>query len=133
MKSRIALTCFHCLLALSPAAFASDTDRPARNVDGIADNSFLVEEAYNQEAGVVQHIFTALYEVSDQSQPDERTWALAFTQEWPLFTQAHQLSYTLPYEFVEADGQSSDGLGDVLLHYRYQAYFNPETLMAFSP
>ena len=32
----------------------------SRPIDGIADNSFLIEEAYNQEAGVVQHIFTAL-------------------------------------------------------------------------
>ena len=32
-----------------------------RNVDGIMDNSFLVEEAYNQEKGVVQHIMTAFW------------------------------------------------------------------------
>ena len=28
-----------------------------RPIDVIEDNSFLIEEAYNQEAGVVQHIF----------------------------------------------------------------------------
>ena len=34
--------------------FAQEEDpRPAK---GIQDNSFLIEEAYNQESGVVQHI-----------------------------------------------------------------------------
>src|SRR5262245_17587450 len=44
----------------------------------IADNSFLIEEAYNQEAGVVQHISVF--------QRDWRSsaWAYSFTQEWPL-------------------------------------------------
>ena len=32
-----------------------------RPIDGISDNSFLIEEAYNQEEGVVQHILTAVY------------------------------------------------------------------------
>src|SRR6185436_8207277 len=44
---------------------------PAR----IADNSFLIEEAYNQEAGVVQHI-SALALVEGGN------WAYGFTQEW---------------------------------------------------
>ncbi len=32
-----------------------------RPIDVIEDNSFLIEEAYNQEPGVVQHIFNASY------------------------------------------------------------------------
>ncbi|MSU57482.1 MAG: transporter [Pedosphaera sp.] len=104
-----------------------------RNVDGILDNSFLVEEAYNQEAGVVQHIFTALYGVDREAGADSVSLAFAFTQEWPLFSQTHQLSYTVPYNFVRGGGQSDDGVGDVLLNYRYQAWFDERTLRAFAP
>ena len=70
----------------------------------IQDNSFLMEEAYNQEPGVVQHISTLLRA--------RRTWSYSFTQEWPLGSQRHQGSFTLP---VDA------GVGDVAVNYRYQA------------
>jgi len=46
----------------------------------IEDNSFLIEEAYNQERGVVQHI--SAWERSLGSS----AWGFAFTQEWPLVT-----------------------------------------------
>jgi hypothetical protein len=42
-------------------------DENKRPVDGIMDNSFLIEEAYNQEKGVVQHIFTAIYLIRTQT------------------------------------------------------------------
>jgi len=58
----------------------------------IADNSFLIEEAYNQERGVVQHISVW------QRDLRSRAWAFTFTQEWPLSTQTHQLSYTIPLQ-----------------------------------
>ena len=78
----------------------------------IADNSFLIEEAYNQEPGVVQHISTFAREETDGS------WEYGFTQEWPLTGMRHQLSYTVP--LVHPDGIGT-GLGDVALTYRYQA------------
>ncbi len=108
-------------------------EAPRRPVDGIMDNSFLVEEAYNQEPGVVQHILTAAYGVRQAPGPDDKAWTPAFTQEWPLFSQRHQLSYTVPYYFLESGGHSTDGLGDILLNYRYQAYFDEENLRAFAP
>lgn len=75
----------------------------------IEDNSFLVEEAYNQSAGVVQHI--SLF------QNDRRGgWDYAFTQEWPLFGQRHQLSYTIPVSRRAGDA----GIGDVAVDYRVQ-------------
>ena len=78
----------------------------------IADNSFLIEEAYNQEAGVVQHISTF-------SRPHGGgAWEYAFTQEWPLRGITNQLSYTLP--MVNPEGSSGAGIGDVALDYRYQ-------------
>ena len=74
------------------------------------DNSFLVEEAYNQEPGVVQHIMTAFYGIDRLPGPDDKTLNLAFTQEWPIVSQTHQFSYTVPYNFARSGGQSSDGI-----------------------
>src|SRR5207249_3322336 len=56
---------------------------------GIQDNSFLVEEAYNQEFGVVQHI------QNFQRYWNSKEWIYTFTQEWPVDPRPrHQLSYT---------------------------------------
>jgi hypothetical protein len=112
---------------------ATGGEVPPRPVDGIMDNSFLVEEAYNQEPGVVQHIFTAAYGVKQLPGPDDKSWTPTFTQEWPVFSQRHQFSYTVPYDFLESGGHPADGLGDILLNYRYQAYFDEKNLRAFAP
>ena len=74
----------------------------------IQDNSFLIEEAYNQEYGVVQHI-------GNWARSSGGDWAFAFTQEWPLGGIPHQLSYTIPVQSSEAAGT---GLGDVALDRR---------------
>jgi outer membrane putative beta-barrel porin/alpha-amylase len=89
----------------------------------IQDNSFLLEEAYNQESGVVQHISTF-------QRADGGDWAYAFTQEWPLGGIRHQLSYTIPVENIEGFGT---GLGDVALNYRYQLAGNPEARTVAAP
>jgi hypothetical protein len=102
----------------------------SRNVGGIMDNSFFVEEAYNQEAGVVQHIFNGIYGLNKVRGSDDRTLGFVFTQEWPVFSQTHQFSYTIPYSFADQGGRTENGLGDILLNYRYQAYFNEDTLTA---
>ena len=91
-------------------ALAAHADEP------IADNSFLVEEAYNQDPGVVQHISTFERERGGD-------WAATFTQEWPAPNLKHQLSYTL---FADRDG-----IGDVALNYRYQLVSNDR--VAFAP
>ena len=78
----------------------------------IADNSFLMEEAYNQEYGVVQHI-SAFQRAKDGS------WLYAFTQEWPLPSQMHQFSYTVAV--LRPDATAGTGLGDLALNYRFQA------------
>jgi hypothetical protein len=93
-------------------AFLLATCGPASAQDwpeAIADNSFLIEEAYNQEPGVVQHITSVAL-------ADDATIA-SFTQEWPLFTQRHQLSYSVLWLWPEG---GADGFGDVLVNYRYQ-------------
>jgi hypothetical protein len=89
----------------------------------IQDNSFLIEEAYNQERGVVQHISTI------ERPSGGNAWAYSFTQEWPLGGIRHQLSYTLP---VQNDDRGT-GVGDVGLNYRYQLVGDPEAPVVVAP
>ncbi|WP_243305157.1 transporter [Geothrix oryzisoli] len=93
----------------------------------IQDNSFLVEEAYNQEPGVVQHIstFTRYQESKD--------WVYTFTQEWPVGGLAHQLSYTLPWQRLGASPDGRRAFGDVALNYRYQLVGDGAAKVAFAP
>ena len=93
----------------------------------IQDNSFLVEEAYNQEAGVVQHINTY------QRFRDSRDWIYTFTQEWPVGGITHQLSYTIPYLRLADSPDGSSGIGDVALNYRYQLLGDGEAKVAIAP
>jgi Putative MetA-pathway of phenol degradation len=98
-------------------------------IEIIEDNSLLIEEAYNQEPGVVQHIFQAVY----SNDPRQRGWAFAFTQEWPIYGQDHQFSYTiLGYRLIN-EGERQYGVGDVLLNYRYQALEEGPGNPAFAP
>lgn len=97
------------------------------------DNSFLVEEAYNQEAGVVQHIFTGWYGVNRQPGDDDRAILFSFTQEWPVASQTHQLSYTVPFTHLREGGETVYGVGDILLNYRWQALFDEAHLRALAP
>ena len=98
-------------------------------IEVIEDNSFLIEEAYNQEPGVVQHIFQAVY----SSDPRQRGWAFAFTQEWPIYGQDHQFSYTvLGYHLIN-EGERQYGVGDTFLNYRYQALEEGPGKPAFAP
>ena len=87
------------LAACLPVAAAAQEAIPIP----IQDNSFLIEEAYNQERGVVQHISTLLR--------SRGSWSYSLTQEWPLSGQRHQLSFTIPIE---------RGVGDVAINYRRQ-------------
>jgi hypothetical protein len=89
----------------------------------IRDNSFLLEEAYNQEGGVVQHIGVLQHLEAGAG------WAFTFTQEWPLWGQRNQLSYSIPV----LDGESSTGLGDVGIHYRYQLAGGGDEWLALAP
>src|ERR1043166_1101018 len=95
----------------------------------IQDNSFLVEEAYNQESGVVQHIFNFLYTTG----AGQRGWQFSFTQEWPVYGLEHQFSYTIPSSHLVDNGQSQNGIGDVMLNYRYQALEEGPGKPAFAP
>ncbi len=97
----------------------------AEPVAPISDNSFLIEEAYNQEAGVVQHISTF------SRINGSKAWGYSFTQEWPVVSQKHQFSYTVPLAHTE--DFSGSAVGDVMLNYRYQLVLDEESGWAISP
>ncbi len=94
---------------------------------GIQDNSFLVEEAYNQDEGIVQHI--------QQFVRDRGTgnWVYTFTQEWPVPRQAHQLSFSLAGARVASNTGVETGLGDLALNYRYQLVGGSVAAFAVAP
>jgi hypothetical protein len=111
---------------LSSTTFAQLSDCSSENGSRpIEDNSFLIEEAYNQEKGVVQHISNLMYSFTT-----ERKLTYSFTQEWPLFGQSHQLSFTIPSRLHSAD--QDGGVGDILINYRYQL-FNRNDWAAVAP
>ena len=125
------------LLAVWPASVPAEDEPPASAAPPVKqirwpslrsgplqDNSFLVEEAYNQEPGVVQHISSALY---DRTGGD---WSANFTQEWPLRGLRHQISYSLPFSWLREGGS---GLGDILLNYRYQLLVEEGRRPAIAP
>jgi hypothetical protein len=119
------------ILLIAAALLCSVPARGAekRPIDVIEDNSFLVEEAYNQEPGVVQHAFTAAYNNDSR----RRGWEFSFTQEWPVFSQDHQLSYTISWSHLIDGADRIYGVGDVMLNYRYQALEEDDVKPAFAP
>ena len=120
-----------CILALSSAPIARAQQQPAplRSTTRrpIQDNSFLIEEAYNQEPGVIQHIsfFTRSWKT--------KNWLYTFTEEIPIGSQKHQFSVTLPALSANAESIFRSGLGDIALNYRYQLVGNGDSRVAIAP
>jgi hypothetical protein len=110
-------------------SFAQDVDginataRPAP----IQDNSFLIEEAYNQEDGVIQHISTF------QRLTSSHSWVYTQTDEWPVRSLKHQLSVTLSGTYAGDFAGSGAGWGDTAFNYRYQLIGSGETKLAVAP
>ncbi|MBL8124769.1 MAG: hypothetical protein KIT61_04475 [Pyrinomonadaceae bacterium] len=75
----------------------------------IEDNSFLIEEAYNQEKGVIQYISTFHVQRNGDL-------GYSFTNEMPIKVQRHQFSYTVNVARVG----NFNGFGDTYINYRYQ-------------
>lgn len=100
-------------------------EKDPRLAAGLQDNSFLIEEAYNQETGVVQHLSTL--------RRQGRDWFLNFTQEWPIGSQTHQFSYGIPYSWLRSDAERAQGLGDLQLNYRYQLSTEAAARPAIAP
>ncbi len=116
-----------CLMTGAVAVYGQSRDS-SKELPPIQDNSFLIEEAYNQEPGVIQHIstFSRMW--------NSRDWSYTFTQEWPgRANPLHQFSYTLVGLHAGAFTDSGVGVGDVLLNYRYQVAGNGDSRLAFAP
>src|SRR5437667_1397796 len=122
-RSKLRLLVIACLLAVAVLPSRIHASEPLAK--GIQDNSFFVEEAYNQEPGVVQHIINVPF----FSTRGDKEVAPSFTQEWPVFSQTHQFSYTIPYTFTG----NENGLEDIRLNYRLQALMEGEDIPAFAP
>jgi hypothetical protein len=79
------------------------------------DNSFLLEEAFNQPRGVIQNIMNL-----NCSNARKGNIYYSFTQEIPV-TDKHQISYTINYNILQPDnrdGKKRAGFGDVYISYR---------------
>jgi len=114
-----------CLATPLALALASGPgDEPPATSPHIQDNSFLVEEAYNQDEGVVQHI--------SQYSRDRRSgaWVGTLTQEWPAGGLRHQLSTTAA---VARTDSGARGLGDFAVNYRYQLAGDGNAPLALAP
>ncbi len=100
------------LLALV-SSFAVPVVSSAQERLPIQDNSFLLEDAYNQEPGVIQHISF----FSRDRDTGESVYT--FTEEWPARGQAHQLSVTVQaLGLKDAAADRRAGVGDTALNYR---------------
>lgn len=109
-----------CLLSAVPALAQTPAGPPPPFE--ITDNSFFVEEAFNQDPGVFQNLATAV-------RGGGGGWFLGFTQEWPVTSRRHQLAYSVGL----ASAGDGTGAGDILLHYRYQVTDEGPGLPAISP
>ncbi|HXE79734.1 MAG TPA: metal-dependent transcriptional regulator [Vicinamibacterales bacterium] len=111
------------LIAVSGAAAQEPPAvEPAPSHFGIVDNSFFVEEAFNQDPGMFQNIF-----VFEREGP--RGWAARFVQEWPLRGMRHQLAYSLTFARDGGDARFSDASID----YRLQVWNGEDGRPAFAP
>jgi hypothetical protein len=120
------------ILALNIPTTAADLKPTSgqANVDSVSiapiqDNSFLIEEAYNQEDGVVQHISYL------QRSFLSRDWVFTQTDEWPIRNLKHQLSLTMSAAHTSAYG--GFGMGDTAINYRHQLVGNGEAKLAVAP
>jgi len=101
------------LLILTCNALLAQEENKTQFVKAIEDNSYFIEEAYNQEDGVVQHINNGYYTMSPS-----KDFMYSFTQEWPVKSQKHQFSYTIGYSWLNSN--EVNGTPDFLVNYRYQ-------------
>ncbi|MFL5616901.1 MAG: transporter [Gemmatimonadaceae bacterium] len=110
------------LLSLAARSVSAQTNPDSASAS-ISDNSFLIEEAYNQESGVVQHIF-------NYRRARDGEWLATFTQEWPIGGQRDQFSYTLPLQSSLGSGAS---IGDAAINYRRQLLGHDDDPVWFAP
>ncbi|MGH7828136.1 MAG: transporter [Candidatus Binatia bacterium] len=117
------------LAALIPFSGIIARAAEPRPIDGFSDHSFLIEEAYNQERGEVQHTVNAVYTNDFR----RRGWSFNFEQEWWLFTEDHQVAFSIPFSHLREEGERQRGVGDILIEYRYQLSKEGANVPALAP
>ena len=118
----VALVAAVLLGAGTARAQAVNAPAPAPSYFGITDNSFFVEEAFNQDPNVFQTIF-----LFERSAPQD--WGARFVQEWPARGMRHQVSYSLGFARDGSDAR----FNDVSVDYRLQVRDGAEGGPAFAP
>lgn len=121
---------FSLFLPLAVPSYAQDiqgTAQSGKPSAPIQDNSFLIEEAYNQEDGIIQHISTF------ERLTNSRDWVYTQTDEWPLRAYRHQVSVTMAATHASSFAGSGAGFGDTAFNYRYQLVGSGETKLAVAP
>ena len=113
------------MLALAaPGARAQEAEEGAEEAEV---TGFLVEEAYNQEAGELQQILS-------WTRLRGGAWSLDYSQEWPLWSVRHQLEVGIPLQRVGARGAGfQTGIGDMEVGYRYQLLGGEDARLTLSP
>lgn len=116
------------LLAFSSIVSCAAFAQMAAENAAIEDNSFLVEEAFNQEKNVIQHISMFSWT------PEAGGWNYTYTEEWPFpGHERHQLSVTMSAISNADFANSGGGMGDTALNYRYQLLGGGGKRVSFSP
>jgi hypothetical protein len=100
---KISPTRFSSITLIACCVLTASMNVSAEEAKRIEDNSFLIEEAYNQEEGVIQYI--QAYQYSNRT----KNWNYTFTNEIPMPNQTHQFSYTVPLARVGDDPGFSIG------------------------
>jgi hypothetical protein len=89
-------------------------------------NGMLVDTAYHQEAGEVQHALTF-------SHSHKGGWASVISQEWPVLSEKHQVSFSLPADLLVKRADGHRGVGDLTLEYSYALIGNNKSRLTVSP
>lgn len=91
------------------------------------DNSFLFDEAINQEKGIMQYVSSLYFDNVNGG-----NLIFGFTNEIPLVGERHQLNYTINYHLdrlTPANGHTN-GFGDLSIGYHYKASGKRNWIMA---
>jgi len=102
----------------------SEDEKPDHRL--LQSNGLLVDTAYHQEDGEVQHALTF-------SRSPKDGWASVISQEWPIFSEKHQVSLSLPANLFVRRPDGNRGVGDLTLEYSYFLIGSNESRVTVSP
>lgn len=89
----------------------------------------MLEEAYNQDRGEVQLTWNAVY----SNDRNRRGWSFNIEAESWLFTEDHQVAFSIPFFHLREEGERRRGVGDIAIEYRYQLTEEGPGIPAIAP